>query len=63
MPKFTIDFLIEDIQLNGAAYVDLLRSTLTERSTLLTPENRPQVASAIQEIINKIQKVKELIEK
>lgn len=63
MPKFTIDFLIEDIQLNGAAYVDLLRSTLTDRSTLLTPENRPQVAKAIQEIIDKIQKVKELIEK
>lgn len=63
MPEFTIDFLIEDIQLNGAAYVDLLRSTLTDRSTLLTPENRPQVAKAIQEIIDKIQKVKELIEK
>jgi hypothetical protein len=63
MPEFTIDFLIEDIQLNGAAYVDLLRSTLTDRSTLLTPENRPNVAKAIQEIIDKIQKVKELIEK
>lgn len=63
MPEFTIDFLIEDIQLNGAAYVDLLRSTLADRSTLLTPENRPNVAKAIQEIIDKIQKVKELIEK
>lgn len=63
MPEFTIDFLIEDIQLNGAAYVDLLRSTLTDRSTLLTPENRPRVANSIQEIIDKIQKVKELIEK
>lgn len=63
MPEFTIDFLIEDIQMNGAVYVDLLRNTLTDRSTLLTPENRPQVAKAIQEIIDKIQKVKELIEK
>ena len=63
MPEFTIDFLIEDIQMNGAVYVDLLRSTLTDRSTLLTPENKPQVAKAIQEIIDKIKKVKELIEK
>lgn len=63
VPEFTIDFLIEDIQINGGAYVDLLRSTLTDRSTLLTSENRPKVANAIQDIINKIQKVKELIEK
>lgn len=63
VPEFTIDFLIEDIQINGGAYVDLLRSTLTDRSTLLTPENRPKVANAIQDIINKIQKVKDLVEK
>ncbi len=61
-PKFTIDFLVEDIQANGAIYIDLLRNSLTERSTLLTKENKPRVAAEIQSIIDKIKKVKELVE-
>lgn len=61
-PKFTIDFLVEDIQANGAIYIDLLRNSLTERSTLLTKENKPRVAAEIQSIIDKIKKIKELVE-
>lgn len=61
--EFTIDFLIEDIQINGGNYIDLLRNTLTERSTLLTKENKPRVAAEIQSIIDKIYKLKELVEK
>lgn len=63
VPEFTIEFLLEDIQMNGAVYVDLLRNTLTDRSTLLTKDNKPLVADAIQQIIDKITKVKELVEK
>lgn len=63
VPEFTIDFLIEDIQANGENYIDLLRNTLTDRSTLLTKENKPRVAAEIQNIIDKIYKLKELVEK
>ena len=62
-PEFTIDLLVEDIQANGENYIDLLRNTLTDRSTLLTTENKPRVAAEIQHIIDKIYKLKELIEK
>ncbi len=62
LPEFTIDFLIEDIEANGMEYVSLLRNTLIDRSTLLTAENKPLVAKAIDKIIKEIQKVKELAE-
>lgn len=62
-PEFTIDFLLEDIQANGQNYIDLLRNTLTDRSTLLTAENKPRVAAEIQNIIDKINKLKELVER
>ena len=61
VPEFTLDFLLEDIDANGMEYVSLLRSTLIDRSTLLTEENKPSVANAIEKIINEIQKVKELV--
>lgn len=63
VPEFTIDFLLEDIDANGMEYVSLLRNTLIDRSTLLTDENKPAVADAIDKIINEIKKVKELVEK
>lgn len=62
VPKFTIDLLIEDIQANAENYVSMLRNTLTDRSTLLTEENRPLIADAIERyVIQKIMKVKELV--
>ena len=63
VPEFTLDFLLEDIDANGMEYVSLLRNTLIDRSTLLTDENKPAVADAIDKIINEIKKVKELVEK
>lgn len=64
VPEFTIDWLIDDIQLNAKNYVDLLRNTLKDRSTLLTDENKPKIADAIQKyVIDEILKVKELVEK
>lgn len=61
VPEFTLDFLLEDIDANGMEYVSMLRNTLIDRSTLLTEENKPSVAFAIEKIINEIQKVKELV--
>lgn len=63
VPEFTLDFLLEDIDANGMEYVSLLRNTLIDKSTLLTDENKPAVADAIDKIINEIKKVKELVEK
>lgn len=64
VPEFTIDWLIDDIQLNAKNYVDLLRNTLKDRSTLLTDENKPKIADAIQKyVIDELLKVKELVEK
>ena len=64
VPEFTLDWLIDDIQLNAQNYVDLLRNTLKDRSTLLTDENKPKIAEAIQKyVIDELLKVKELVEK
>ena len=64
VPEFTIDFLIEDIQANGKNYVNLLRNTLADRSSLLTEENKPRIAEAIETyVIAEIRKIKELVEK
>lgn len=63
VPEFTIDLLIDDIQINAKIYVDLLRNTLTDRSTLLTAENKPKIAEAITEhVIKEIEKVRALVE-
>lgn len=59
--EFTVEMLLGDIEINGEDYVNLLRNTLIERSTLLIGENRSRVVEKIDEIINKIQKLKELI--
>ena len=62
MPEFTLELLIEDIQLNGETYVQLLRNTLADRSNLLTEENKPIIAEAIEKyVISKIKEVKELV--
>lgn len=63
VPEFTIELLIDDIQLNAKTYVDLLRNTLIDRSTLLTAENKPKIAEAITKyVIKEIEKVRELVE-
>ena len=59
---FSIEMLEGDIELNGRNYIELLRSTLIERSTLLVGENRKRVAKKIDEIINEIQKIRRLTE-
>ena len=64
VPEYTLEFLIEDIQINAKNYVNLLRNTLLDRSTLLTPANKPVVAEAIEKFaIQEIIKLKERVEK
>lgn len=63
VPEFTVDLLIEDIQLNAESYVQMLRNTLVDRSNLLTEKNKPIIAEAIERfVISEIKKVKELVE-
>lgn len=62
--EYTMDMLVEDIQINGKMAVDMLRSILTSHSTLLTVENRPAVGEAIEKyFIEEFKKVKELVSK
>lgn len=58
-PEFTIDFLIEDIELNGQTYVELLASTIEERSNLATDENKPLIVAAINKVVDGILKVRD----
>lgn len=59
--EYTIDNLIVEIQRNADNYVSSLRKTLEVRSTLLVGENRPKTAEAIEYIIQRITKIKELL--
>lgn len=62
--EYTMDMLVEDIQINGKMVVDMLRGILTSHSTLLTAENKPAVGEAIEKyFIEEIKKVKELVAK
>ena len=62
--EYTMDMLVEDIQINGKMAVDMLRSILTSHSTLLTVENKPAVGEAIEKyFIEEFKKVKELVSK
>jgi len=61
VPEFTIDYLIEDIEANGMEYVSLLRNTLIDRSILLTTENKPSIAVAIEKIVSEIESVKGMV--
>lgn len=58
-PKFTLDFLIEDIELNGQTYVELLDNTLKDREQLVTDENKPRIAAAITKVVENILKVRD----
>lgn len=62
--KMTVETLVDEISINAEQYVRTLRNLLTDNSTLLTLENKPIVAEAIQtQIINKILQLKGLIER
>lgn len=58
-PEFTIELLIEDIELNGQTYVEQLANTLADRSNLATDENKPRIAAAIDKVVENILKVRE----
>lgn len=60
-PEFTIDYLIEDIVLNGQTYVEQLANTLKDRVALVTDENKPRIAAAINEVVENIKKVRDSI--
>ena len=60
-PEFTIDLLVEDIELNGQIYVELLDSTLKDRSNLVTDENKPLIVAAINGVVENILKVRDSI--
>ena len=57
--EFTIDFLLEDIEVNGQIYVELLANTLKDRENLVTDENKPRIAAAIDKVVENILKVRE----
>jgi len=58
-PEFTIDFLIEDIELNGQTYVELLANTIADRKNLATDENKPRIVAAINKVVDGILKVRD----
>lgn len=58
-PEFTLDFLIEDIELNGQTYVELLDNTLKDREHLVTDENKPLIVAAINKVVDNILKVRD----
>ena len=60
-PEFTIDFLIEDIELNGQTYVELLANTIADRKNLATNENKPLIVAAINKVVDGILKVRDSI--
>jgi hypothetical protein len=60
-PEFTIDFLIEDIELNGQTYVELLANTIADRKNLATDENKPLIVAAINKVVEGILKVRDSI--
>ena len=60
-PEFTIDFLIEDIELNGQTYVEQLANTMTDRQALVTDENKPRIVAAINKVVENILKVRDSI--
>lgn len=62
--EMTVERLVDDITLNAAEYIRVLKNTLLDHSTLLTPENKPIIANAIQtHIIDEILKLKGIVER
>lgn len=62
--EMTVERLVDDITLNAAEYIRVLKNTLVDHSTLLTHENKPIIANAIQtNIIDEILKLKGIVER
>ena len=58
-PEFTIDLLIDDIEVNAEIYVELLANTLKDRQALVTGENKPRIVAAINKVVENILKVRD----
>ena len=58
-PEFTIDLLIDDIEVNAEIYVELLANTLKDRQALVTDENKPRIVAAINKVVENILKVRD----
>ncbi len=62
IPEYTVDTMLDDIQLCASEFLVQIRSLLRERSTILTDENRPKIADAITHyIIDEIGKIRDLL--
>jgi hypothetical protein len=59
--EFTIEMLIESIQISGKEYVNILKNSLVENSVLLVDENRKLISDEITSIVTQIEKIKELV--
>lgn len=61
-PEFTIENLVDEIEINGEEYVHSLKHSIADRSTLLsTQKNRQMVLEALNGIKSQIEKLKEII--
>lgn len=58
---YTLDLLIEDLEVNGENYTRLLQNTITDHPELITEWNKPVIVETMQTIIDKITKVKETL--
>lgn len=60
VPEYTVDSLVYEIQLCADEYVQQIRHTLKDRSEVLTAENKPIIADAINHyIIENFEKVRD----
>lgn len=59
--EFTIEMLVESIQISGKEYVSILKNSLVENSILLVGENRKLVSDEIASIVVQIEQIKELV--
>lgn len=59
--EFTIEMLVESIQISGKEYVNILKNSLVENSVLLVGENRKLISDEITSIVTQIEKIKELV--
>ena len=60
VPEYTVDSLVDDIQLCAGEFVQQIRNTLKDRSTVVTDENKPIITDAINKyIITEIAKVRD----
>ena len=62
IPEYTVDSLVDDIQLCAEGFVQQIKNTLKDRSDVLTAENKPIISDAIDlYIIKEIEKVRNLL--